>query len=73
MFGELRSREWLCLHWGTERVPYRGLPITVRYEFSYKTTTLTITLRDGRLLVDSLDHYTDSAGRIDRRSHDEFR
>jgi hypothetical protein len=69
-FGACKPTE--C-DWGVVSVPYRNVPITVGYRFSFKTTTLTVVLDADTLLVSSLDHYTDTSGRQDRVTKYEFK
>ena len=58
--------------WGTVNVPYQGSPISVSYRFSFKTTTLSLSLQGNRLYAKGLDQYTDSSGRTDRVFNYEF-
>jgi List-Bact-rpt repeat protein/PASTA domain-containing protein len=47
--------------------------LSIVWEFGFKTTTQTlILLPDGRLHITSFHHYTDSSGRPDRTSNEDF-
>jgi hypothetical protein len=60
-------------NWGAVKVAYAGGgSLNVPYKFSFKTTTLSLTLLGSQLVATEADHYTDSSGRPDRKATYQF-